>query len=108
MDEIETLLDETEIGVVLRDYGIVPPALTTNGARNVMKRLCERAGLEIDGEYLKPHGARRGLGHELYANGHAELAQSALRHASIETTHESYSDIQAAETAQRVDDLLGE
>lgn len=35
-----------------------------------------------------------------------ELAQSALWHASIETTHESYSDIQAAETAQQVDDLL--
>ena len=92
----------------IREYEVVPPALSTNGARNLMKRLCDEADINVDGDYLKPHGARRGLGHELYANGHAELAQSALRHASIETTHKSYSDIQAAETAQKVDDLLSE
>ena len=107
-DEIETILESNDINTVLREYEIVPPALSTNGARNLMKRLCEDANIDIDGDYLKPHGARRGLGHELYANGHAELAQSALRHASIETTHESYSDIQAAETARQVDDLLDE
>jgi site-specific recombinase XerD len=106
--QIETILERDDIDTVLRDRNVVPPALSTNGARSLMKRLCENAGVDVDGEYLKPHGARRGLGHELYASGHAELAQSALRHASIETTHESYSDIQAAETAQRVDDLLGE
>ncbi|MDL0145139.1 tyrosine-type recombinase/integrase [Halobacterium salinarum] len=107
-DEIETILERSDVDTVLREYDVVPPALSTNGARNLMKRLCEDADLDVDGDYLKPHGARRGLGHELYASGHAELAQSALRHASIETTHESYSDIQAAETAQEVDDLLGE
>lgn len=93
---------------MLREHEVIPPALSTNGARNLMKRLCEDADIAVDGDYLKPHGARRELGHELYANGHAELAQSALRHASIETTHESYSYIQAAETAQQVDDLLSE
>ena len=68
---------------------------------------CSRRRLKSEyRDYLKPHGARRGLGHELYANGHTELAQSALQHASIETTHESYSDIKAAETAQQVDDVL--
>lgn len=71
-----------------------------------MQRLCEEADLEIDGEYLKPHGGRRGLGHELYSKGHAELAQTALRHSSIETTHEAYSDIQAKETAKKVDEIL--
>lgn len=71
-----------------------------------MQHLCEAAGLDIDGEYLKPHGGRRGLGHELYAKGYAELAQTAPRHASIETTHEAYSDIQAQETAERVDEIL--
>ena len=105
-DDIETILVSDDIDTVLREHDIVPPALSTNGARSLMKRLCEDADLDVDGDYLKPHGARRGLGHELYANGHAELAQSALRHASIETTHESYSDIQAADTAQRVDDVL--
>ncbi|WP_331232417.1 tyrosine-type recombinase/integrase [Natronorarus salvus] len=106
--QIQTILERNDIDTVLRDRNVVPPALSTNGARNLMKRLCKDAGIDVDGEYLKPHGARRGLGHELYASGHAELAQSALRHASIETTHESYSDIQAAETAQQVDDLLSE
>ncbi|ESP86799.1 tyrosine-type recombinase/integrase [Candidatus Halobonum tyrrellensis] len=105
-DEVETILDDQEINTVVREYEVVPPALSTNGARNLMKRLCDEADVDVDGEYLKPHGARRGLGHELYANSHAELAQSALRHASIETTHKSYSDIQAAETAQQVDELL--
>lgn len=42
----------------------------------------------------------------LYANGHAELAQLSLRGAIVETTTSSYSDIQAAETAQQVDELL--
>ena len=82
------------------------PTLSTNGTRNLMKRLCREADVDVDGDYLKPHGARRGRGHELHANGHAELAQSALRHTSIETTHKSYSDIQAAETAEQIDDLL--
>ncbi|MFC7216232.1 tyrosine-type recombinase/integrase [Saliphagus sp. GCM10025334] len=104
--EIETILERNDIDTVLREYEVIPPALSTNSARNLMKRLCDSADLDVDGDYLKPHGARRGLGHELYASGHAELAQSALRHASIETTHESYSDIQAAETAKQVDDLL--
>ncbi|WP_266080532.1 tyrosine-type recombinase/integrase [Haladaptatus caseinilyticus] len=105
---IETLLDENDIDDVIREHEIVIPAISTRGARNLMKRLCEGAGLDIDGEYLKPHGARRGLGHQLYSEGHAELAQSALRHASIATTHESYSNIRASETADRVDDVLDE
>ncbi len=103
---IETILDENDIDDVVREYEVVIPAISTRGARNLMKRLCEEAGLDIDGEYLKPHGARRGLGHQLYSQGHAELAQSALRHASIATTHESYSNIRASETAERVDDVL--
>lgn len=105
-DEIDHILEEHSIDEIFRQYDVVPPSITTNGARNVMQRLCETADIAVDGDYLKPHGARRGLGHELYAKGHAELAQAALRHASIETTHESYSDIQAADTARQVDDIL--
>ncbi|WP_435157642.1 tyrosine-type recombinase/integrase [Haladaptatus sp. DFWS20] len=107
-NRIESILDENDIDDVVREYEIVIPAISTRGARNLMKRLCAEAGLDIDGEYLKPHGARRGLGHQLYSEGHAELAQSALRHASIATTHESYSNIRASETAERVDDVLDE
>jgi hypothetical protein len=38
--------------------------------------------------------------------GAAELAQTALRHSSIETTHEAYSDIQTKEAVTRVDGVL--
>lgn len=73
-----------------------------------MKRLCEEADIDVDGDYLKSHGVRRAPGHELRANGHAELARSTLRHASRGTTHRSYSDIRATETAKQVDELLDE
>jgi integrase len=104
--EIEQLLQDNSPDEVIREYKITPPALSKNGARNVVQRLCNEADVEIDGEPLKLHGARRGLGHELYQKGHAELAQSALRHSSIDVTHESYSDIQASETADKVGDVL--
>lgn len=106
LKDADELLATTDINEVIRDQQITVPSISTAGARNLMRRLCESAGLDIDGEYLKPHGGRRGLGHELYSKGHAELAQTALRHSSIETTHEAYSDIQATETAKKVDDVL--
>jgi RNA-splicing ligase RtcB len=59
--------------------------VTVAGGRNVMQRLCEDAGLDIDGEYLKLHSGRRGLGHQIYEES-AELPQEALHHQSVETT----------------------
>ncbi|SFT03004.1 tyrosine-type recombinase/integrase [Halostagnicola kamekurae] len=95
-----------DIDDVLRTAEIPPPALTKAGGRSVMKRLTKEAGIDFeDGSYLKPHGARRALGAELYKKGHSELAQSALRHKSIETTHESYSDIQAKDVAEGIDEV---
>ena len=46
---------------VLHEHGIAPPALSKNGARSTMRRLCNAADADIDQEYLKPHGGRRGL-----------------------------------------------
>jgi integrase len=106
-EEIETALDESTSMVVLRDHGIAPPALSKNGARSLMKRLCDAADLDIDGEYLKPHGGRRGLGSDLYARD-AELAQELLRHESIETTHESYRQQNVAERRERLERALDE
>ncbi|WP_459890815.1 tyrosine-type recombinase/integrase [Halostagnicola bangensis] len=105
-DRVETMLEDRSTDEALREFEVPPPSLSKNGARSVMKRLCEEANLEIDGEYLKPHGGRRGLGHELYASGNSELAQSALRHKSIETTHEAYSDIQPEDVAEQIDDVM--
>lgn len=94
------------LDTLLREQEVSPPTLSKNGGRSVMKRLCEDANIDIDGEYLKPHGGRRGLGHELYASGHSEYAQQALRHKSIETTHEAYSDIKNEEIASVIDDVV--
>ena len=95
-----------DIDDALQRAEIPPPALTKAGGRSVMKRLTKEAGIDLEnGEYLKPHGARRALGAELYEKGHSELAQSALRHKSIETTHESYSDIQAKDVAEGIDEV---
>jgi integrase len=95
--------DDADINVCLRDEAIAPPALTKAGGRAICKRLTVDAGIDVDDGYLKPHGARRALGADLYAAGHSELAQSALRHKSIETTHDAYADIQAADVADDID-----
>jgi integrase len=90
----ESLLDHC------RTHGVTPPALSTNGGRTVMKRLCEDADLEIGGEYLKPHGGRRGAGETLYRELDAAAAQRALRHKDPATTSKMYSHIDTTELAE--------
>jgi integrase len=103
-DDERSLLDHC------RTHGVVPPALSTNGARTVMKRLCENAELEIDGEYMKPHGGRRGVGEKLFRdpNSGAAAAQRTLRHADPKTTSEMYSHIETSETAENVSEVFGD
>lgn len=113
-DRVDRLLDETPVDEALREYDVPPPALSTEGARTVLKRLTKRLDplydcVEYDPEenvYLKPHGARRGLGHELYRKGHLDRATQSLRHGSAEVTKESYQDVQAQETAKDVGEIL--
>ncbi|ELZ04940.1 tyrosine-type recombinase/integrase [Natrialba asiatica] len=97
----------SDINLILREQAIAPPSITKEAGRQILKMLTSEAGIELEGdqEYLKPHGARRALGAELYEQGHSELAQAALRHKSIETTHEAYSDIQAADVAESIDEV---
>ncbi|WP_317176149.1 tyrosine-type recombinase/integrase [Halomontanus rarus] len=103
---IETLLSNNDVDELLREYEVPPPSISTAGARRVMQRLCEdaRIGLEEDEEYLKPHGARRALGDELYREN-PTTAQTALRHKSIETTKAAYSDIETGELNDAIDAL---
>ena len=103
--EIEGALDQHDSMELLRRHGIAPPALSKNGARNLMRRLCESTGVDVDSEYLKPHGGRRALGDRLYA-ADAELAQETLRHESIETTHDAYREQNAVERRERIEDVL--
>ncbi|UHH27276.1 tyrosine-type recombinase/integrase [Halobacterium noricense] len=102
-EEIEGVLEDCEIDEVLREYEVAPPALTTEGARTLLQRLCEEADVDMDGDYLKPHGGRRGLGDELYGEVAAESAQEVLRHKSIETTHASYRDRHPEDLAKDIE-----
>lgn len=52
--DIEEILDSSDIWAVYRDYNLVPPALTENGARHIMRRLCEDADITPDGPFLRP------------------------------------------------------
>lgn len=58
---VERLLSAETAEAIARKRAIVPPAITTEGARSILRRLCADAEIEIDGDYLKPRGARRGL-----------------------------------------------
>jgi integrase len=109
-ESIEVILDENPIQEVLREYQIVPPAITTTGARSVMKRLCEAAELDIPTSpeglgYLQLHGARRGIGDTFYRMDRG-TAQDLLRHQSLETTKDHYSHIDATEGAKRASEML--
>ncbi|PCR88617.1 tyrosine-type recombinase/integrase [Natrinema ejinorense] len=111
-DAVETATGErpepgSDIDAICREKRVAPPSITKEAGRQILKQLTEEAGIDVDGdaEYLQPHGARRALGAELYEKGHSELAQQALRHESIETTHKAYSDIQAENVAESIDEV---
>jgi integrase len=91
---------------LLREHDATPPSLSTNGGRTVLRRLSAESGITVEGEHLKPHGARRGLGDALY-NESAELAQEMLRHQSIETTHGAYRDRDTERTRTAAEKALG-
>lgn len=88
----------------LRESDRAPPALTTAGVRRVLRTLCADSSYEFD-EPLTPHGARRALGDELYRE-QAELAQDALRHQDVKTTHESYREEHVQQVKERGDEVL--
>lgn len=104
-DDVERDEDQTYLDCY-REVGRVPDALTTNGGRSVLKRLCEAADLNVDGGYLKPHGARRGVGEMMYRERGAAAAQRTLRHADPRTTSEMYAHIEAEELAEEVGDVF--
>ncbi|WP_049923573.1 tyrosine-type recombinase/integrase [Halopiger djelfimassiliensis] len=55
-DEIESLLERRTASQLARERSIVPPAITTEGARSVLKRLCAEAG--VDEDSLTPRSVR--------------------------------------------------
>ncbi|WP_227133121.1 tyrosine-type recombinase/integrase [Halorubellus salinus] len=104
-DRIEDRLDADGPLALARKEDVTPRAISLQGARSMMQRRCEAADVDVDGEYLKPHGGRRGLGHQLYSEK-AELAQEVLRHESVTTTHESYREVQAEQLREDAEAVL--
>lgn len=102
-DTIEAEIDAARTPLALyREHDWSPPALTTEGARHVLKRLTESAGIDVDGEksYLTLHGARRGVGEQYYREESPAAAQRVLRHADPRTTSEMYAHIEASELSE--------
>ncbi len=92
-----------------REHEVPPPSISKEGVHRLMKRLTSEANIDLHGEYeyLTLHGARRALGRDLYAGGMSEKAQEALRHKSIETTHEAYTDVKMKDISESIDDVRG-
>jgi len=111
-EEIAEIRADTTALEACYEYEIVPPALTTAGARTVMQRLSRAAdvpGLDTeDGEYLELHGGRRGAGGALVRTKGVTAAQKHLLHADPKTTMDSYEDITAEETAEEAGEAFDE
>lgn len=86
-DALEELLAGKTAIELARERSIAPPAVTTEGARSILRRLCEGADIDIDGDYLKPQGARRGLDGEprrtTATTAHGALRETFLEHAMV-------------------------
>ena len=82
-DTIESLLEETTATELARERSIAPPAITTEGARSVLRRLCEEACIDVDGGYLTPRGVRRDRSSESYRR-EATASKPTLRASVLE------------------------
>jgi len=63
------------IDAVLREHDVAPPALTTDGARSVLKRLTEAAGIDVDAGELHAVSLTGGVNHSLLFLAQSELAR---------------------------------
>lgn len=106
-EDADDLLDGADVDDVLREYEVAPPAITTHGARKVLARIAEDAGIDVDGDAPKLHGARRGLGDTLFREDRG-LASDILRHSSLSVTKQAYSHIDASERGDAASKLLDE
>lgn len=93
---------------VYRAHDLIPPALTTEGARHLLQKFTEAVGIEVSGDkdYLTLHGARRGVGEQYYREESPAAAQRALRHDDPRTTSEMYAHIEASELSDVGSDIF--
>ena len=107
--EIEDIREDQSLIETCIEVDIAPPSITTDAGRHILKRLCERAGIELndDDEYLMPHGARRGAGEVLVrTSGHAAAARALDN--SEEVVREHYSHIEAGDLAEQMTNAFEE
>jgi integrase len=89
---------------------IRPKSLTTDGARSILRRLTDAAGIEITHskhDYLAPHGGRRGMGEVLVRSFGYTVAARYLDN-SEEMVRERYSHIEAGELGDVATEALEE
>lgn len=88
-----------------------PPALTTGGGRNLLRRLTEAAGVDVSEDpkaYLTLHGGRRGAGEQYRREASLDDAQKALRHSDPRVTEAMYSHIEAEDMSEIGDRAFGD
>ena len=110
LDGAEAVLEDSEdIDAAMREYDVVPPALTTDGGRSLLRRLTEQSGIDPgeNADYLQLHGARRGLGDTIYRRDRGD-AQDVLRHKSLSTTQSAYQHVDAEEQSDRLSEHLSD
>lgn len=111
MDEIEEVREEyVRLFLLALAKDIRPASLTTDGARLILRRLTDEAGIEIEHpkhEYLAPHGGRRGMGEVLVRAFGYTVAARYLDN-SEEMIRERYSHIEAGELGDVATEALNE
>ncbi|WP_408960709.1 tyrosine-type recombinase/integrase [Natrinema sp. 74] len=103
------LTGQVDVFDALRAHELTPPSINTDGARRIMRRLCESADIDLDDKhgYLAPHGGRRGAG-EVMVRQRGFTAAARLLDNSEEVVRESYSHIEAKEMAKDAGDAFAE
>ncbi|WP_436930795.1 tyrosine-type recombinase/integrase [Halosimplex halobium] len=107
--EIEEIRGAKPDLVIAADYELEsPPSLKPNGARRLLKRLCDEAGIDVDDprhDYLAPHGGRRGMG-EVMVREFGYAAAARYLDNSEEQVRQAYQHIEAAERADMATEAL--
>ena len=110
-EEIEHRRNAKPDLVLAAEYDLDAPAgLKPNGARRILKRLCEDAEIEVDHDrhdYLAPHGGRRGMG-EVMVREFGYAAAARYLDNSEEQVREAYQHIEAAERADMATEALSQ
>ncbi|WP_254764715.1 tyrosine-type recombinase/integrase [Natrinema marinum] len=82
-ETIEAMFEDATAVELARERSIAPPAITTEGARSVLRRLCNGAGIDVDGDYLTPRGVRHQQADEPYRR-EATASKATLRASVLE------------------------